>query len=350
MDKEKMQPTRRYSRRIDRHLRVAFLITALEPSKDSGDRMNAELYYDGAAVLAHSVLMTQPSPTLTPQMVALAAPNATNARHRLRALGYRVIMARIPVTKGEVRGKYLRQTFDDAGCCGSAELLKLRAYELIQYDLVLALDMDALVLHPLEPLLRRAIAERRSLLYLPDPYLATPDAAAPPANGGWLLIRPSMRVFRELVEVVRGGDFRAGSGWGGSRIGWCWGGRTVQGLLPYYYAKRAPPTASEALDRCLYNVMQDDGCEHVPFERVQTVHFTHCQKPWSCQRLGNKRMCAAMTDAWWAARAALESASGVQPQRCVAGSYPRLAPSVISWLGSSRARGTARAADAHDQA
>ena len=42
----------------------------------------------------------------------------------------------------------MRETFEDSGCCGSLELLKLRAYELVEYDRVLLLDMDALVLRP----------------------------------------------------------------------------------------------------------------------------------------------------------------------------------------------------------
>ena len=35
--------------------------------------------------------------------------------------------------------------------------------------------------------------------------------------------------YEELIGTVRKGDFRPGTGWGGTKIGWCWGGQTVQG-------------------------------------------------------------------------------------------------------------------------
>lgn len=44
------------------------------------------------------------------------------------------------------------------------------------------------------------------------------------------------------------GDWRKGLGWGGSGIGWFYGGATIQGLLPYFYQTFAPDTAIE-LDR-----------------------------------------------------------------------------------------------------
>ncbi len=42
-----------------------------------------------------------------------------------------------------------------------------------------------------------------------------------------------------------------------SKIGWFWGGMTVQGVLPYYYNKVAPPGGSQIVDRCYYNTMAD---------------------------------------------------------------------------------------------
>lgn len=36
-----------------------------------------------------------------------------------------------------------------------------------------------------------------------------------------------------------------GAGWRGSRIGYFYGGATIQGLLPYYYNIVAPGSAEE---------------------------------------------------------------------------------------------------------
>ena len=73
-------------------------------------------------------------------------------KERLAAFGYRVLEAPSPVQREQVRGKYLRETFEDSGCCGSLELLKLRAYELVEqrvitgYCAALGLGMPAHVL------------------------------------------------------------------------------------------------------------------------------------------------------------------------------------------------------------
>jgi hypothetical protein len=76
-------------------------------------------------------------------------------------------------------------------------------------------------------------------------------------QGGYLCLRPSMRVYNELWAIVKKGDFGKGSGWGGSGIGNFWGGMTIQGLIPYYVVKVAPPTHSQEVNRCVYNQMVD---------------------------------------------------------------------------------------------
>ena len=73
-------------------------------------------------------------------------------------------------------------------------LLKLRAYELTEYDRVLLLDMDCLVMHSLEALFRRSMRLGLSLMMVADKALAVPNAAAPPINGGWLLVAPSLKI------------------------------------------------------------------------------------------------------------------------------------------------------------
>lgn len=83
------------------------------------------------------------------------------------------------------------------------------------------------------------------------------------------------------------GDFRPGSGWGGTRIGYCYGGQTVQGLLPYYYTHYATRhnigVSYRVIDQCLYNNMKNnDRCVDTPLSEIRVAHFTACQKPWTC--------------------------------------------------------------------
>ena len=49
-----------------------------------------------------------------------------------------------------------------------------------------------------------------------------------PLNGGFLVIKPHLGDFEEMLEIVREGDYRPGLGWRGVCC-WVYGGRTIQG-------------------------------------------------------------------------------------------------------------------------
>lgn len=72
-----------------------------------------------------------------------------------------------------------------------------------------------------------------------------------PCLGGFLVVRPSMARFDELRAIIKKGDHRAGSGWGGSGIGNFWGGQTIQGIVPYFYHVVHPGDSLE-LNRYVY--------------------------------------------------------------------------------------------------
>ena len=59
------------------------------------------------------------------------------------------------------------------------------------------------------------------------------------------------------MDIVMTTEFGKGSGWNRTKIGWCWGGMTVQGLLPYYYNRVSAANRTQMLDRCVYNSMAD---------------------------------------------------------------------------------------------
>ena len=228
-------------------------------------------YVDGAAVLAQSVRAAHAAPggaraaagddgfaaaPYAAHLVALVHPSVSNAtRRRLALCGFRVLARATPVATAEIRGDALRAKIDASGCCGAAELIKLWAYTLTEYDRVVHLDMDSLVLKPLGAVARaRAAAAPGALVYTFDYNMAGPGARAPPIQGGFLAITPSRATFDALLAVVREGDYRFadGSGWGGARVGAGWGGQTVQGLLPYYYLVRArAPERERALSPSL---------------------------------------------------------------------------------------------------
>ena len=41
-------------------------------------------------------------------------------------------------------------------------------------------------------------------------------------------MRPDLVVFENMKMIVKKGDFRPGSGWGGTGAGSFWGGQTIQ--------------------------------------------------------------------------------------------------------------------------
>ncbi|CAN0277989.1 unnamed protein product, partial [Ectocarpus sp. 8 AP-2014] len=197
------------------------------------------------------------------------------------------------------------------GCCGPAELMKLFAYTLTEYHRVVHLDTDTIVLQPLDALLDA----EESLLYTADINMGNSYTPVMPVQGGFLVVRPDPEVFQDLVQIVKRTSFYPSKGWGGSMIGLFWGGINVQGILPYYYERRAPAGVSyRSVDRSVYNNMVDrPSCQAVDISQVRQeappAHFTNCQKPWECLYPHPKQpLCSRLAERWFEMRTRAESA------------------------------------------
>lgn len=170
-------------------------------------------YLDGAAVLVQSVIETKSKYAM--DIVAIVHPGVQTTRQSLKDIGFKVIEFAPPIRAEDIRGEHLRKTIDNSGCCGSLELLKLRAYELVEYHRVLLLDMDSMLIKNIDHLFEAD--DQYSLQFTWDHAMDNKNSGAPPVQGGFLLLKPDETVFSELMEVVREGDFRPGLGWGGSK-------------------------------------------------------------------------------------------------------------------------------------
>jgi len=114
-----------------------------------------------------------------------------------------------------------------------------------------------------------------------------------------------------------------------------YGGMTFQGLVPYFYDEKHPGTAVE-LNRCIYNNMVDDprtkasskpdpsnpkigqcrdsqkeceDCREVDLSTIYSVHFTLCQKPWTCVTFpkdGYMKLCNEVIHEWFKIRRDLD--------------------------------------------
>lgn len=196
---------------------------------------------------------------------------------------------------------------------------------MLKPNQVLHLDMDSIIFRNLDSIFS---VRDKELLYTGD-YNMKAGSPVAPAQGGFLLIRPSLERFEEFRAIIRKGD-HGPKGWGGSRIGNFWGGQTIQGIMPYFYHSIHPGDGAE-LNRCQYNNMVDnpyhkntlrciDGnatCEDCRLsnpEVVYSAHFTICQKPWTCTKHDNPRnmvVCEAFHRKWFKLRDEFESELGL---------------------------------------
>ena len=274
-------------------------------------------------------------------LVAFVHPNVTTSRPTLRKLGFHVIEAPKPinVTAIDPVFPFLRNKMDKNGCCGALELIKLNSYRLTQYEWVIHMDADTFFLNPIDELLDRHF----SLIYTTDPNMATFKAErSEPAQGGFLVLRPSVADYKNIINIIMTTGFYEGSGWNHSSIGWFWGGMTVQGVLPYYYNAVTAPGRSQKVDRCVYNSMADTGaCEYVgsaghllrhffhslfcnlsprsglcrkrTLGEIKSAHFTICQKPWNCYSAFVNPLCTKLHQRWFELRKEAEAFYGITP-------------------------------------
>ncbi len=257
-------------------------------------------------------------------LVAFVAPTVIQARSILEANGWKVLAKSLPVALEDIQNQDYAMKMKDSGCCGADEFLKLWAFTLTEYHRVVHLDMDSIIFDSMDALYELD----KEMLFTGD-YNMGPKSPAVPAQGGFLVVRPSMDTFREFQAIIRKGDY-GGQGWEGSRIGGFWGGQTIQGIVPFFYAVKHPGKAQE-LNRCEYNCMVDNpyypntskcldkqptcqDCRLQKPELVKSAHFTICQKPWTCtQHLNpkNKVLCEIFHDKWFSLRNELELEMGV---------------------------------------
>jgi hypothetical protein len=291
---------------------------------------------DAPAVLAHSV-HSQTS-AYQYHLIAFVHPLALNCTQHLQSLGYQVQVLPEPVTIEEIQtGKYRRRV-QKKGCCGIREFMKLYAYNLIDYEAVVHLDGDVIILKPLDELFdaihnndvsgvatlynTTSIPDRVDFLYTRD-YVQMSKLATDPhkygVQGGFFVVRPNTTIFSEMIGMIREGNFGR-RGWGEMQYGGYYGAPQIQGFLSYFYGEFYPNNALE-VDPCIYNTLQTLGgcpngtnslnttcpdCSQTKFSNVKLTHFTTCYKPWWCTKSRISQTCRDFHTAWFQLRRSLE--------------------------------------------
>lgn len=109
---------------------------------------------EGAAVLKHSIHLASIHGNLGGKydykMYAIYHPSGIECAKTLESLGYTLVERETPVAVKDIQGEFLRSRIEKNGCCGEKELVKLEAYTLTQHPVVVHLDLDTLILQPLD--------------------------------------------------------------------------------------------------------------------------------------------------------------------------------------------------------
>ena len=195
-------------------------------------------------------------------MIAFVHPAAESCSDIFRSLGYTIQIRDTPFNVTDIKMKFLRENVVKSGCCGEKEYLKLYAYALLEYPIVVHLDLDSLVLKPLDDLFlamlgtndnnddgiassgdqgggnatdgakfSTEVSEARSRIpvmfdnplpvksidayFTRDYNMINPGHKHVGVQGGFLVVKPSMKAFNEYVDIVLEGRFMKGAGWDG---------------------------------------------------------------------------------------------------------------------------------------
>lgn len=339
---------------------IAYAISITDCSVQQDE---SKFILQGAAVLKHSIhLSSWENPTSDSRygykMFAFVHPDGAPCADDLTKLGYEVQIRQTPINVSDIRGDFLRRTVAIRGCCQEKEFLKLYMYQLTDYPVVVHLDIDTLVLQPMDELFDAMLSSLSSFggghdstpaqprnipvmhnMSLPndihafftrDYNLVPPTHEHPGVQGGFLVVRPSHDAFQEYIDIILEGDHRPKKGWGGLGYGGYYGAQQIQGICSYFYDHRHPGTAVE-LNRCVYNVMVDspvvsdkmskyygrcrDGketcedCRNANVANIKTAHFTICGKPWLCRK-DVRVLCAKLHHEWFRVRKKLDESRG----------------------------------------
>jgi len=274
------------------------------------------------------------------KMYAIVHKNAETCSSKLKEMGFTTIVVDPPIDKSEIKGENLKMKIQREWCCGADEFVKLFAYTL-PHEIIVHVDIDYAFYKPMDHLFdairydkdspEGQAARAKLELERPEEKDSLPDIIGsfitrdwpqvapkkfPPGyQAGFLVARRDPKVMEDMIEIVREGNYTSGwgmnFGWSNSGHGGYVGAMAMQGLVAYYYDHVNTNNAVE-LNQCRHNHMGMDtkfrnppnytpryvqkellgGCRNAldycedcmftEFDKIYSVHYTMCRKPWQC--------------------------------------------------------------------
>ena len=341
------------------HRRIAYAVSITDcPDKTE----HRHLISDASAVLAHSIHRNSrrhpdSGSMYDYKLLAFVHPDAAKCTKYLPRYNYTVKVMETPINVSLIKREEYRERVQNpgAGCCREKEFLKLYALTLEEHEIVVHLDLDTLLLKPLDKVFDAMIqpdsfkkrigpnamwhweqtVSRRIEAFFTRDY--------PMGNNGWpiehygvqggfWIVRPNAAAFEELKHIIHEGNFSRG--WYDDRVKFhgFYGAAMIQGLLGFYYGHVRRGEAIE-LNRCRFNNMADNPMKHgdcaVPlfhgyecedcrktnFSQIHSFHATFCGKPWNCAMQSQDEMCKKFFSAWFQTRYLFETSTYAPSQK-----------------------------------
>jgi alpha-N-acetylglucosamine transferase len=223
---------------------------------------NGDGYLPGVEVLGKSL---EASGSTAPRIVLLTSDISGAARGRLTALGWQ--LRDIEPIENPAADRLLFPRF-------ATVFAKLRVWELVDFDRVVLLDADTLVLKNVDDLF-----ERREFAAAPDFFL--PDRF----NSGVMVLEPSADTFRRMIAALSA----AGSYDGGD-----------QGFLNTFFADWYAMPVNHRLPvgynmaHFIYQFLRGHPTLEATLEREAKIVHYMVQKPWE-----TRTTLTGGSEAWW---------------------------------------------------
>jgi len=280
------------------------------------------------------------------KMYAIVHRQAEKCSSKLNDLGFEIVIVDPPVQPAEIQGNYLKSAIHREWCCGHDEFIKLEAYNL-PHEIIVHVDIDYAFYKPMDHLFDAILYRKdselgkraRSLIELERENDTLPPkigafitrdwpqvapAKFPPAyQAGFLVARHDPTIMPQIVQIIKEGNYTEGwgygSGWHGTGHAGYVGAMAMQGLMAYYYDHVNTNNAVE-LNQCRHNHMGMDtlyrhepnfsprivkkeyiggcrntlpyceDCMNTQFDKIYSVHYTQCRKPWQCISRSNNKL------------------------------------------------------------
>jgi len=223
---------------------------------------NGDGYLPGVEVLGKSI---DASGSKVPKVVLVTADISQAARRRLAELGWQVRDV-LPI-ENPAADHLLFPRF-------ATVFAKLRVWELVDFDRVVALDADTLVLQNVDDLF-----ERRRFAAGPDFFL--PDRF----NSGVMVLDPSLDTFRRMMEALAvAGSYDGGDQGFLNTFFAGWYAEPVEHRLPVGYN----------MAHFIYQFLRGHPTLKATLEREAKILHYMVQKPWQA-----KTTLTGGSEAWW---------------------------------------------------